>query len=154
MPFNLCTRVQKFEFLTVNVINSRPRNVKSYAKRRAPTYARALRRVRCVVREAGELDRVLRFNPSISTSSRKFRIIFYIILIQTTRLLNHLNSCYAMLCYVMLCHVMSCPAMPCYVMLCYLIRESKGSSIKYVTQFWTNFDPSFCHTLSHISGPP
>jgi len=27
-------------------------------------------------------------------------------------------------------------------------------SIKYVTIFWTNFDPLPCHTLSHISGPP
>src|SRR6218665_4123759 len=31
----------------------------------------------------------------------------------------------------------------------------KGPSIKYVTLFWTNFDPpSPCYTLSHISEPP
>src|SRR6218665_2103256 len=29
-----------------------------------------------------------------------------------------------------------------------------GPSIKYVTLFWTNFDPLPYHTLSHISGPP
>src|SRR6218665_1696038 len=31
---------------------------------------------------------------------------------------------------------------------------SKGPSIKFVTLFWTNFDPHPCHTLSHISRPP
>src|SRR6218665_3837946 len=29
-----------------------------------------------------------------------------------------------------------------------------GPSIKYVTLFLANFDPSPCHTLSHIPGPP
>src|SRR6218665_1631321 len=28
-----------------------------------------------------------------------------------------------------------------------------GASIKYVTLFLANFDPSPCHTLSHIPGP-
>jgi len=31
---------------------------------------------------------------------------------------------------------------------------AKGPSIKYVTLFLTNFYPSPCHTLSHVSGPP
>src|SRR6218665_200644 len=30
----------------------------------------------------------------------------------------------------------------------------KGPSIKYVTLFLANFDPSPCHTLSHIPGHP
>src|SRR6218665_1512046 len=31
----------------------------------------------------------------------------------------------------------------------------RGPSIKYVTLFLANFDPSsLCHTLSHIPGPP
>src|SRR6218665_1107928 len=32
---------------------------------------------------------------------------------------------------------------------------NQGPSIKYVTLFWTIFDPPPpCHTWSHISGPP
>src|SRR6218665_283058 len=30
----------------------------------------------------------------------------------------------------------------------------KGPSITYITLFLDNFDPSLCHTLSHIPGPP
>src|SRR6218665_2416395 len=34
------------------------------------------------------------------------------------------------------------------------VVQPMGPSIKYVTLFLANFDPSPCHTLSHIPGPP